>query len=194
VVVVGADSHKRTHTVVAVKDVGRRLDEKTVAATSEGHLLLVQWAAQWPEVTFALEDCRHLTRRLERDLLCAGHRVGETAGAHRFRNKDAYARFTGTAPIPVWSGTSNGKVRLNRGGNRTLNTALHMIAVTQSRGYGSGRAYLDKLTAPGKGRTEAVRLLRRRLSDTVSSALRIDERRHATVSDNTTSEQPATAA
>ena len=74
-VVVGADSHKRTHTVVAVDDVGRRLGEKMVAATSEGHLLLVQWAAQWPEVTFALEDCRHLTRRLERDLLCAGHRV-----------------------------------------------------------------------------------------------------------------------
>ena len=66
-VMIGVDSHKRT--VVALDDVGRRVGEKTVAATSEGHLLLVQWAAQWPEVTFALEDCRHLTRRLERDLL-----------------------------------------------------------------------------------------------------------------------------
>jgi transposase len=74
-VIIRTDSHKRTHTVVAVDDVGRRVDEKTVAATSEGHLLLVQWAAQWPEVTFALEDCRHLTRRLERDLLSAGHRI-----------------------------------------------------------------------------------------------------------------------
>ena len=99
------------------------------------------------------------------------------------------ARFTGTAPIPVWSGTSTGKVRLNRGGNRTINTALHMIAVTQSRGYGPGRAYLDRLTGPGKGRTEAVRLLRRRLSDAVFSALRIEERRYATASDHTTSEQ-----
>jgi transposase len=48
--------------------------------------------------------------------------VGETAGAGRFSNKDAYVRFTGNAPIPVWSGNSNGKVRLNRGGNQTINT------------------------------------------------------------------------
>jgi transposase len=74
-VMIGTDSHKRTHAVVALDDVGRRLGEKTVAATSDGHLTLVQWAAQWPQVTFALEDCRHLTRRLERDLLGAGHRV-----------------------------------------------------------------------------------------------------------------------
>ena len=47
-VVIGADSHKRTRTVVAVDDVGRRLGVKTVAATSEGHLLLVRSAAQWP--------------------------------------------------------------------------------------------------------------------------------------------------
>jgi transposase len=71
-IVVGADSHKRTHTVVALDAVGRRLAEKTVPATSEGHLTLVAWAAQWPQVRFALEDCRHLTRRLEQDLLAAG--------------------------------------------------------------------------------------------------------------------------
>jgi hypothetical protein len=59
---------------------------------------------------------------------------------HRFRSKDAYARFIGTAPIPVWSGNSRGKVRLNRGGNRTPNCALHMIAVTQVRGVGPGKA------------------------------------------------------
>ena len=40
--------------------------------------------------------------------------LGETAGVGRFRSKDAYARFTGTAPIPVWSGDRRGKVRLNR--------------------------------------------------------------------------------
>lgn len=74
-ITIGADSHKRTHTLVALDAVGRRLAEKTVATTSDGHLALVGWAAQWPEVVFALEDCRHLTRRLERDLLGAGHRV-----------------------------------------------------------------------------------------------------------------------
>ena len=76
-VVVGVDAHKRTHTLVAVDQVGRKLAERTVAATSDGHLQAVRWAAQWPQpqVTFALEDCRHLTRRLEGDLLRAGHRV-----------------------------------------------------------------------------------------------------------------------
>src|SRR4029453_16792899 len=72
VVVIGADSHKRTHTVVAVDQVGRRLGERTVATTSDGHLELLRWSTQWPQVTFALEDCRHLTRRLEADLLPAG--------------------------------------------------------------------------------------------------------------------------
>lgn len=67
-ITIGTDSHKKTHTFVAVDDVGRRLGERTLAATSEGHLQVVQWAAQWPQVTFALEDCRHMTRRLERDL------------------------------------------------------------------------------------------------------------------------------
>ncbi|MDD7942915.1 transposase [Actinomycetospora lutea] len=132
----------------------------------------------------ALEvELRPLVHRLAPTLLAvpgcgvlgAAMILGETAGAHRFRSRDAYARFTGTAPIPVWSGRSDGKVRLNRGGNRTINTALHMIAVTQSRGFGPGRAYLDKLTAAGKTRTEALRLLRRRLSDAVFTALRADE-------------------
>lgn len=338
---IGADSHKRTHTVIALDEVGRRLGTKTVRTNSEGHLALVEWATQFADVDedgvrFALEDCRHLTRRLESDLLAAGQRVlrvptrlmagarqssrepgksdpidaeavalaalrhpdlpvaeldgparevkllsdhrrdlvvqrtriasqvrwhlheldpdlqvpsrglrrqrvvndllvelsrfdgvvarlarillercaeltaqinaiekelralvrvlapslleipgcgvlsaavivGETAGVHRFRDKDAYARFTGTAPVPVWSGSSKGKVRLNRGGNRSMNCALHMIAVTQARGVGPGKAYLDKQLERGKDRVAALRLLRRRLSDVVFAALRADQ-------------------
>ena len=146
---------------------------------------LVERARQLTQQINALEaELRPLVRTLAPSLLAipgcgvlsAAMILGETAGAHRFRSKDAYARFTGTAPIPVWSGNSKGKVRLNRGGNRAINTALHMIAVTQSRGYGPGRAYLNKLEAAGKGRTEAVRLLRRRLSDVAFAALRTDER------------------
>lgn len=341
-ITIGADSHKRTHTLVAVDDVGRRLDEKTVRTNSDGHLDLLSWSRRLAEkdgpatqVLFALEDCRHLTRRLEADLLAGGGRVvrvptrlmaearkvsrergksdpidaqavalaalrhpdlpvaelegparevkllsdhrrdlvmqrtriccqvrwflheldpdldvvsrglrrqslvgqllaeldrfngvvarltrellercrdltqqitalehelrdlvrvlaptlltipgcgvlsaaliiGETAGVHRFRDKDAFARFTGTAPVPVWSGSSKGKVRLNRGGNRSMNYALHMIAVTQARGIGPGRAYLDKQTSRGKDRVAALRLLRRRLSDVVFAGLRSD--------------------
>jgi transposase len=334
--VIGIDAHKRTHTLVAVDDLGRKLGERMVAATDEGHLRAVEWAAQWPQVSFAVEDCRHMTRRLERDLLRSGHRVvrvhtrlmaaarrsgrqrgksdpidaeavalaalrepdlpvaqldgptrqvkllsdhrhdlvvertklcgrlrwhlheldpelqipsrglrrycvldqlvarlaafdgtvariardlvtrcrelttqinalerelrdlvrvqapsllaipglgvlgaamilGETAGAARFKSKHAFARFNGTAPVPVWSG-NNVRVRLNRGGNRTVNTALHMAAVTQSRGVGPGKSYVDKLRSEGKTHAEALRLLRRRLSDRVFNALLADER------------------
>lgn len=44
---IGGDSHKRTHTFVAVDDVGRNIAEKTVRATSNGHLEALRWAAQW---------------------------------------------------------------------------------------------------------------------------------------------------
>src|SRR4051794_9093506 len=79
-IMIGADSHKRTHTVVAVDEVGRRLAEKTVRTNTEGHLELLVWSRQLAgagteEVQFALEDCRHLTRRLEADLLLGGARV-----------------------------------------------------------------------------------------------------------------------
>ena len=74
-VMIGTDSHKKTHTVVALDPVGRRLGELTVQANPQGHLRLLRWAGGFGEVTFALEDCRHLTRRLEADLLRAGQRV-----------------------------------------------------------------------------------------------------------------------
>jgi transposase len=77
-VTIGADSHKRTHTLVAVDETGRKLAEKTAPATTVGHLELVRWAERWPDRTFALEDCRHLSRRLERDLL---FRSGERQAA-----------------------------------------------------------------------------------------------------------------
>ncbi len=74
-VTIGGDSHKRTHTFVAVDDVGRKLSERTVAATTEGHLEALKWAEQWSERRWAIEDCRHLTRQVESDLLAAGEAV-----------------------------------------------------------------------------------------------------------------------
>jgi transposase len=76
-VVVGADVHKRTHTFVAVDEVGRKLGEKVVAATSVGHGEAVMWVRErfGTEVVWAIEDCRHLSARLERDLLTAGQKV-----------------------------------------------------------------------------------------------------------------------
>ena len=332
---VGIDAHKRSHTLVAVDETGRELGGRTVTATAEGHLEALAWARQWPERTFAVEDCRHVTRQLESDLLGAGaavlrvptrlmadtrragrqrgksdpidalavaraalrepglpvarldgearelrlltdHRddlvaertriqarlrwhlhelfpgreipprslrrqhvlasleerlvgvegtvaeicrelllrcreltlranelerqiamlvrtlapslldlpgcgvlsaakiIGETAGVQRFRSKAAYASWNGTAPLPVWSGNTT-RHRLSRSGNRQVNAALHRIAITQWRGDGRGHAYVTRRMAAGNTKTEALRLLRRRISDEVFRRMLADE-------------------
>ena len=76
-VVVGADVHKRTHTFVAVDQAGRKLGEKVVAATTVGHHKALVWARVefGNELVWGIEDCRHLSARLERDLLSAGQQV-----------------------------------------------------------------------------------------------------------------------
>jgi transposase len=333
-VTLGTDAHKRSHTIVAADAQGRQLGQVTVTATPQGHLRALVWAGQWPERTWAIEDCRHLSRRLERDLLAAGeqlvrvppklmaaarrgartrgksdpidalavaraalrepdlpvacldgvdrqvrllvdHRedlvaertraqqrlrwhlhelepgweipagaldrscwlevvagrlaaqqgivaeiarelvercrqlttrvkelerqiarlvpplapslldlegcgpltaaklIGETAGMGRFRSRAAFAMHNGTAPIPVWSGHQ--RHRLNRGGNRQLNAAMHRIAVTQLRLGGAGLAYVQRRLAAGDTKTEAIRALRRRISDQVYRRLQADE-------------------
>lgn len=330
-VVLGTDSHKHSHTVVAVDANGAELAHKTVKATPAGHLEALRWAEQWAERSWALEDCRHLSRRLEADLLRAGERVvrvppklmagarrggrelgksdpidalavaraalrepglaaavlegaerelrllvdhrddlvaertraqnrllwhlhdldpgwrlkpgalstfkwldavaarlegldgvvaeiarelvahvrdltvrahalerriqqqvtpmapellamhgcgpltaakaiGETGGAVRFRSPAAFARHNGTAPIPVWSGNP-ARHRLNRGGNRQLNAALHRIAVTQIRLDGPGRVYYRRRRARGDTTMEALRALKRRLARVVFTLL-----------------------
>ena len=339
-VIIGVDAHKRTHTFVAVDGVGRKLAERTLPATQDGHLEAIHWARRWHQRRFALEDCRHLTRRLEGDLLAAGqtvvrvptklmagerrgvrqrgksdpidalavaraalrepdlpmaqldgparelrllvdHRddlvaertrmqsrvrwhlhelfpgleirprslrqprvladlqqrlagvqagggvvmisdelirrcselterinalarqitqlvqelvptllalhgcgaltaakiVGEVAGVGRFRSKAAFAAWNGTAPIPVWSGNT-ARHRLNRGGNRQVNASLHRIALTQCRDAGLGADYVQRRVTEGDTRTEALRLLRRRISDEVYRRLLADDTHH----------------
>lgn len=330
----GSDSHKRTHTLVAVDENGRQLGERTVAATPSGHMEAVGWGRQWPERRWALENCRHLSRVLERDLLSAGeavvqvspklmgmarrsgrelgksdpidalavaraalrephlpvaqlegkdrevkllvdHRedlvgertriqnrllwhlhelepgyevgasgllravvlaevsrhlekhsgvvaeiarelverlaeltksvkrlqrriellmcelaphllslpgcaalsaaklVAETADVSRFHSSAAFAMHNGTAPIPVWSGNHE-RHRLNRGGNRQLNVALHRIAITQIRLGGAASDYIARRLSMGNSKTEAIRALRRQISDEVYRRLRRD--------------------
>lgn len=76
-VVVGADVHKWTHTFVAVDGAGRELGHKTFDADTTGHRKAVAWARErfGTELLWAIEDCRHLSARLERDLLTAGQSV-----------------------------------------------------------------------------------------------------------------------
>ncbi len=70
-VMIGIDAHEKTFTAVTVNEVGRELGHRTFKSTSDGCFELVRWASQWPERRFAVEDCRHLTRRVEPDLLAA---------------------------------------------------------------------------------------------------------------------------
>lgn len=335
-ITLGIDAHKRTHTVVAIDDVGRQLGQRTtMATTSEDHLEMLRWAERFgDERTWAVEDCRHLSRRLEADLLAAGQRIvrvppklmahardgartygksdpidalavaraalrypdlpaaqldgparelrllvdhredlvaertrcinrlrwhlheldptwdpptrslraiknldaiterlathdgpvariaaeivthardltvreraleseitglvsdlaptllalvgvgaltaakifAETADVRRFKSKDAYARHNGTAPLPVWSGNRE-RHRLSRTGNRQLNAAIHRIAITQMRCHDNARTYLDRRITNGNTKTEALRALKRRLSDVVYRSLLAD--------------------
>lgn len=339
-VVVGADVHKRTHTFVAVDEVGKELGHKTFETTTKGHQAAVRWARErfGTDLLWAIEDCRHLSARLERDLLTAGqsvvrvppkmmaeqrrvartrgksdpidalavaraaqrepdlpvashdevsrelkllvdrredlvkHRtatinrlqwhvheldpeiptkdldrakhqeqlaadlagfdglvaeiardelsdvveltgrinelerritsrveqvaptllampgcgalsaakiVGEAAGVTRFKSEAAFARHAGIAPIPVWSGNTQGRVRLTRSGNRQLNAAIHRIAVTQIRLDGLGRTYYEKKKAEGMSTPEALRCLKRRLARVVYGHLHTDHQARA---------------
>lgn len=247
---------------------GRKVAEKTVVATSAGHFELVCWVGRFLDHCWALEDCRHLSRRLLNDLLVAGEAVvrvppklmagarrsarqhgksdpidalavaraalGEdlpvatldgpdreirllvdnredlvaertraqnrlrwhlheldawnepparsleravvlaTAGIDRFRSRGAFARHDGTAPHPVWSNNTE-RPRLSRTGNCQLNVAIHRIAITQLQREGPGMTYLEHHCAQGDTKIEAIRALRRRISDEVFRRMRHDE-------------------
>lgn len=105
--------------------------------------------------------------------LTAAKIVAQTADVRRFKSKDAYARHNGTAPLPVWSGNQT-RHRLSRTGNRQLNCAIHRIAVTQIRCYPPAQDYLKTRIAGGNTKTEALRALKRRLSDITYRALLTD--------------------
>lgn len=96
--------------------------------------------------------------------------LGETGDVRRFPSKAHYASYTGTAPLNASSG-DNIRHRLNRGGNRRLNFALHVAALVQMKNPGPGRDYYRRKLAAGKTPLEAMRCLKRRLSDVVFRAL-----------------------
>jgi transposase len=102
----------------------------------------------------ALEGCGPLT---------AARLVAETGGAGRFSSDARFARLAGVAPIPASSGQRT-RHRLDRGGNRRLNCALHRIAVTQGRCHAPAREFLARKQAEGKSRREALRCLKRHLA------------------------------
>ena len=142
-----------------------------------------------------LGRCRGLTRSisdLERELhtrtssiaprllqlsgcgpLSAAKLLCEIGPIDRFRTDAQLARHAGVAPLDASSGKHQ-RHRLDRGGNRQLNCALHRIAVTQGRVHPPARAYLERKQAEGKSRREAIRCLKRQLARTVYTTLRTE--------------------
>jgi transposase len=140
-----------------------------------------------------LARCRVLTREigaLDRDLhdrtsllaprllelpgcggITAAKLLCEIGPVDRFRGDAQLARHAGVAPLDASSGKHQ-RHRLDRGGNRQLNCALHRIAITQGRVHPPARAYLERKQSEGKSRREALRCLKRQLARTVYTILK----------------------
>jgi transposase len=103
--------------------------------------------------------------------LTAAKLIGEIAGADRFATDAKLARVSGTAPIPASSGNTQ-RHRLDRGGNRQLNCALHRLAINKAHWDPDTAAYLARKQAEGKSRKEALRCLKRILARRVWRLLR----------------------
>ena len=100
-VIVGIDAHKRTHTAVAIDEAGRKLGEKTTRmTTTEANLELLRWADGFgPDRRFGVEDCRHLSRRLEVDLLAAGEQIVRVPPKLMAHARDAARTYGKSDPI-----------------------------------------------------------------------------------------------
>jgi transposase len=120
----------------------------------------------------------------------AGTVIGDAGDAARFPGRDHFAAYNGTAPAGVSSG--NRKIhRLSLRGNRRINHAIHMAAITQIRHkHSDGRAYYDKKIAEGKTHKEALRSLKRKISDAIFARLRADARQSAKARANGPGGQP----
>jgi len=98
--------------------------------------------------------------------LTAGILIAHAGDVSRFRSADAFAMLAGTAPIPASSGQTQ-RMRLNRGGNRRLNFALHVITLAQAFRHPPAKAFIARKRAEGKTWREALRALKRHLSRVV---------------------------
>lgn len=95
--------------------------------------------------------------------LAAAKIIGETAGIGRFATEPKYARYCGVAPAPDWSGSTIGRVRSMKGGNRQLNRALHTIAMTQIKKGGRGEPYYRRRITEGNSHAQALGRLKRQI-------------------------------
>jgi len=145
---------------------------------------LARVAALSAEITRLEQDLTPLVTALVPGLLAlpgvavltAAKVLGEAGDIRRFTSPAAFARHNGTAPIPASSGTGeDGPHRLNRGGNRQLNAAIHRIALAQARCHPGARVLLERRGRDKhETRKASFRVLKRHLSDAVYRALKAD--------------------
>jgi len=116
--------------------------------------------------------------------------IGDVVTVARFPRRDHFAAYNGTAPVEVFSGEKK-IYRLSLRGNRRLNHAIHMAAITQIRyKHSDGRGYYERKIAEGKTHKEALRCLKRRISDALYARLRADARNAAAASTRDPGGQP----
>jgi transposase len=106
----------------------------------------------------------------------AARLLGDVGDITRFADKARFASWNGTAPLDASSGDQQ-RHRLSRAGNRRINSVLHIMAVVALRSDTEGRRYYDRKVAAGKTNREAMRCLKRRLSDIVYKQMRDDAQR-----------------
>jgi len=121
--------------------------------------------------------------------LVAAIMIGRTAGAKRFKSDASFALQAGIAPIPCSSGQYR-QYRLNRGGDRQLNRALHIVAVTRARVDPETRAFLERKVSEGKTKKGALRCLKRHLARRFHQLLSLPAQSIERSQDDTLPEHP----
>jgi transposase len=160
--------------------VGRRLSRRSAEAQVRIARELVVRCRSLTRTILELDrELETLTKQTAPGLLelpgCGGvtaaKLLAEIGPIERFRTDAQLARHGGVAPLQASSGRTQ-RHRLDRGGNRQLNCALHRIAITQGRVHPPARTYLERKRAEGKSRREAIRCLKRQLARTVFNTLK----------------------
>lgn len=105
--------------------------------------------------------------------IIAARFLAEVVDINRYPNRNTFAAVNGTAPLAASSGRTK-RHRFNPGGNRRLNRSLYTMAITQIRADTEGRAYYQRKREAGKTKKEALRCLKRRLSDLVYTTMKLD--------------------
>lgn len=155
------DAQPATIRVVIARELCDRIEQLTTRINDYAARLRRQTAVHCPQL-LEIPGCGPLG---------AAKLVGEIGDIHRFPTDGHLAMHAGTAPLPVASDHSN-RVRLNRRGNRQLNAAIYRIAITQSRCHPPARDFLDRHTARGKTRREAIRTLKRHITRRIYTTLK----------------------